>query len=270
MLLSQYDKAIEAFQRYVTYLEQQSPPHEWKKEDAEVYWRLANCMEALNDSTYLPRIVENYKRAVQLDATDERSVGGLALAYHKVGRYAEAAVEFEKLVVAHPNDARHLFNAALPYMQLENNEKAVELLLRTAQDDTTSGQSYRERAYKLSAPRLIKMQRIADAQTAYKWLVDREPDVCDHYQWLGFTYFANRNYSAALPHLKRAYRCFEQLNGGGCKHNDLRWWLAYAQYEGGDKEAAYDLCEKVVECTPDHKDARDLMNRIDEETIEEN
>jgi len=270
MLLGQYDKAIVSFQRYRQNLEQASPPHEWKKEDAEVFWRLANCLEALNDSTQMTQIIDNYQRAVQLDATDERSIAGLALAYHKVGRYAEAAVEFEKLVVAHPNESRHLFNASLPYMQLENNEKAVEYLLRAAQNDTTGDQAYRERAYKLAAPRLIKMQRIADAQTAYKWLVEKEPDVCDHYQWYGYTYFASRNYAAALPHLKRAYRCFEQLASGNCKHNELRWWLAYAQYEGGEKEAAYELCEKVVECTPDNRDARDLMNRIDEEIIEEN
>lgn len=269
MLLGQHAKAMESFERYKQHLEQ-DPQRERKKEDAEVYWRLAVCMEALEDTTLMPRIAENYRRAVQLDPADDRSVGGLALTYHKLGRYAEAAVEFEKLVVANPNDSRHLFNASLPYMQLENNEKAVEYLLRAAQNDTTASQGYRERGYKLAAPRLVKMQRLADAQTAYKWLVDREPSVCDHHQWLGYTYFAGRNYSAALPHLKRAYRCFEQLQSGGCKHNDLRWWLAFAQYEAGEKEPAYELCQQVVKCTPDHRDARDLMNRIDEETIEEN
>jgi tetratricopeptide (TPR) repeat protein len=194
----------------------------------------------------------------------------LALSLHKLGRYAEAAVEFEKLVVKHPDDARYLFNASLPYMQLENNEKAVEYLMRAAENDTTTAESYRERGYKLAGPRLIKMSRTSEAQKCYQWLIEQEPDVCDHRQWYAFTLFAAKNYTAAAPHLQRAYRCFEQLNKDACKHNELRWWLAFALYESGKKDASYELCEKVVECDSSNKDAQDLMNRIDEEIIEEN
>jgi tetratricopeptide (TPR) repeat protein len=270
MLLNEYSRAIESFALYRSKLEAQNPPHEWVAADAELFWRTAVCMEALQDSTLIPQIAENYRRAVQLDPDDERSIAGLALSNHKLGRYAEAAVEFEKLVVKHPNESRILFNASLPYMQLNNDEKAVEYLLRAAENDTTVSQTYRERGYKLAAPRLIKMQRIADAQKAYKWLIEREPNVCDHRQWYGFTLFSVKDYAGAAPQLQRAYKCFETLGGDACKYNELRWWLAFALYEAGEKDASYKLCEKVVECTPGNKDARDLMNRIDEEIIEEN
>lgn len=270
MLLGVNDKAIEAFTAYREKLEAQDPPHEWVPADAELFWRTAMCMEALEDTTLMPQIAENYRRAVQIDPTDERSIGGLALSNHKLGRYAEAAVEFEKLVVKHPTESRYLFNASLPYMQLNNNEKAVEYLVRAAENDTTQSLTYRERGYKLAAPRLIKMQRIAEAQAAYKWLIDREPDVCDHRQWYGFTLFSAKDYAGAAPHLRRAYKCFETMGGDACKYNELRWWLAYALYEAGEKDASYSLCEKVVECTPGNKDARDLMNRIDEEIVEQN
>ncbi len=270
MLLNQYQQAIDAFNSYKEKLEAQKPPHVWVKSDAELFWRTAVCMESLNDSTLLPQIAENYRRAVQLDPDDERSIGGLALADHKLGRFAEAAVEFEKLVVKHPDDSRFLFNASLPYMQLGNDEKAVEYLMRAAQDDTTASQTYRERGYKLAAPRLIKMKRMAEAQTAYKWLIEKEPDVCDHREWYGFTFFSEKKYTEAAPHLKRAYKCFESLGGNDCKYNELRWWLAYALYESGDKDGSYDLCGKVVKCDPSNKDAQDLMNRIDSEIIEEN
>jgi len=270
MLLGENQKAIDAFTAYRTALESQTPPHQWTKDDAELFWRTATCMEALNDTSYLPQIAENYKRAVQLDPTNERAIGGLALAYHKLGRYAEAAVEFEKLVVGHPEESRYLFNASLPYMQLENNEKAVEYLLRAAEADTSADQGYRERGYKLAAPRLIKMQRLAEAQRCYKWLINREPNVCDHYQWYGYTLFASKNFAAAAEPLRKAYRCFEQLGGKECGYNDIRWWLAYSLYEAGDKDGSYKLCEKVVECDPKNSDAQDLMNRIDEEIVEEN
>jgi tetratricopeptide (TPR) repeat protein len=270
MLLGRYEEAIDGFEAYRKLLENADPPHDWTKKDAELFWRTAMCMESVGDTTLLPKIVENYRRAVQLDPDDERSIGGLALALHKLGRYAEAAVEFEKLVVRHPNEARYLFNASLPYMQLNNNEKAVEYLMRAAEDDTTAAETYRERGYKLAGPRLIKMGRTAEARECYQWLVKREPDVCDHRQWYAFTFFAAKNYTAAAPHLQRAYRCFEQLDKDPCKHNELRWWLAFSLYESGDKDASYELCEKVVECDSSNKDAQDLMDRIDEETIEEN
>lgn len=270
MLLGEYDKAIASFNEYKKKLEAENLPHEWVKADAEVYWRTAVCMESLNDSTLLPQIAENYRRAVQIDPDDERSIGGLALADHKLGRFAEAAVEFEKLVVKHPNESRFLFNASLPYMQLGNDEKAVEYLMRAAENDTSASQTYRERGYKLAAPRLIKMQRMAEAQTAYKWLIDKEPDVCDHRQWYGFTLFSAKKYAEAAPQLRRAYKCFESQGGDQCKHNELRWWLAFALYSAGEKDASYDLCKIVVQCAPDNKDAKDLMNRIDDEIIEEN
>ena len=270
MLLGQYDKAIEAFTSYRKRLEAEQPPHAWVAADAELFWRTAMCMEAVKDSSLMPQIAENYRRAVELDPNDERSVGGLALTYHKLGRYAEAAVEYEKLVVRYPNDSRHLFNASLPYMQLDNNEKAVEYLLRAAEGDTTAGKVYMERGYKLAAPRLIKMQRLPEAQKCYRWLMDREPDVCDHRQWFGFTLFAAKDYAGAVPVLQRAYKCFESTREAPCKYNEVRWWLAYAMYESGDKDGSYKLCEKVVQCDSGHKDARDLMRLIDEQIIEKN
>ncbi|GAB4314440.1 MAG: hypothetical protein Kow0074_01450 [Candidatus Zixiibacteriota bacterium] len=270
MLLGEYQTAVEALQNYVSALESQQPPHEWTKDDAEIFWRLAVSMEQLNDTTYLPQIADSYRRAVELDPSNERAIGGLALTYHKLGRYAEAAVQFEKLVVSHPNDARHLFNASLPYMQLENNEKAVEYLMRAAEADTTADQSYRERGYKLAAPRLIKMQKLAQAQKAYRWLIQREPNVCDHYQWFGYTYFALKDWANAATQLQKAYNCIESLKENPCGYNELRWWLAYSLYETGKKDASYQLCEKVVECDAKMSDAQDLMNRIDDEIVEEN
>lgn len=270
MLLGQYDKAIEAFTGYRRTLDSMQPPHVYVAGDAELFWRTAMCMEALKDSSYEQQIADNYRRAVELDPNDERSIGGLALAYHKLGRYAEAAVEYEKLIVKHPTDSRNLFNASLPYMQLNNNEKAVEYLLRAAENDTTAGKVYEERGYKLAAPRLIKMMRTADAQKCYRWLMDREPEVCDHRQWYGFTLFAAKDYAGAVPVLQRAYKCFEATKEPACKFNELRWWLAYALYESGEKDASYKLCEKVVACDPGNKDAKDLMRLIDEQIIEKN
>ncbi len=270
MLLGEYETAVEALQAYVDTLESRDPPHEWTQDNAELFWRLAVSMEALRDTTYLPQIAENYARAVQLDPSNERAIGGLALTYHKLGRYAEAAVQFEKLVVSHPNEARYLFNASLPYMQLDNNEKAVEYLMRAAAADTTADQSYRERGYKLAAPRLIKMQEFARAREAYRWLINREPNVCDHHQWLGYTYFAQQDFANAATHLRKAYNCMSSLKENPCSINELRWWLAYSLYETGEKDPSYELCERVVECDAGMSDAQDLMDRIDEEIVEEN
>jgi tetratricopeptide (TPR) repeat protein len=175
-------------------------------------------------------------------------------------------------VQATPDDARVLFNASLPYLKMQNNGRAVELLMRAAELDTSAEASYRGRAYKISGPILINLGRAADAQRVYKWLVDREPGVCDHLQWYAFTFFSQKQYQTAIPHLKRAYDCFEKKTLGGCPQNELRWWLAYATYETAtadtQKDEAYKLCEQVIKCDPKHKDAKVLMDRIDEE-IEE-
>lgn len=268
MLLGNYEQAIDAFTRYRTAREAEDPPYVWTKSDAELFWRMANSMEALRDSTYWPQIADNYKRALELDPEDMRSMNAYPTVLHKLGRYTEAAVEFDKLVQRNTGDARTLFNASLPYLESGDNQKAVELLLRAAEADTSSDLGYRTRAYKLSGPRLIKMGRTTEAQRCYKWLVDREPDVCDHRQWYGFTLFSTKDYAAAVPHLQRAYKCNEQQGGDPCKYNELRWWLGYALYESGDKDGAYNHLEQVVKCSPSHADAKSLMARIDEEIVE--
>jgi len=268
MLLGRYQEAITAFAGYRQARESADPPQPWAAADAELFWRTAMCMEALKDSTLLLQIADNYRRAAELDPNDDRSIGGLALTLHKLGRYTEAAVEFEKLVVRHPNDARTLFNAALPYLQSDNNEKAVEYLMRSAASDTSAEATFRSKAYKLAGPRLIKMQHISEAQQAYKWLMDREPNVCENVQWYGFSYFSQKNYPAAVPALRRALKCFEASGDNPCRYNEPRWWLAYALYETGEKDESYKMCEKVIQCDPKYADAKKLMDRIDDEIVE--
>jgi tetratricopeptide (TPR) repeat protein len=268
MLLSNYQQAIDAFQKFRSAREAENPPYRWTKADAELFWRTANCMEALKDSSYWSQIADNYKRALELDPDDQRSLSAYATTLHKLARYAEAAVEFDKLVQKNTGDARTLFNASLPYLESDNNQKAVELLLKAADADTSADAGYRSRAYKLAGPRLIKMGRTAEAQKCYRWLVEREPDVCDHRQWYGFTLFSTKDYKAAVPHLQKAYKCNEQQGGNECKFNELRWWLGYALYEVGQKDDAYKLLEQVVKCSPSHADAKSLMARIDEEIVE--
>lgn len=271
-LLGNHQAAIDAFQKYRQLREAEAPPYLWTREDAELFSRMARSMEALKDSSLALQIAENYKRAGELNPEDPDIVGKQAMALHTAERYPEAAVEFEKLVQKSPDDPRVLFNASLPYLKMQNNGRAVELLMRAAELDTTSDAAYRGRAYKISGPILVNLGRLADAQKAYKWLMDHEPGVCDHLQWYAFTYFGQKQYQSAMPHLKRAYQCFESKTPNGCGHNELRWWLAYATYETAasdtQKDEAYKLCELVVKCKPDHKDAKTLMDRIDEE-IEE-
>lgn len=271
-LLGNHQAAIEAFQKYRELREAEVPPYQWTKEDADLFLQMAASMEALKDTSLAQQIAENRRRASDLDPENPTSISGLAMALYNAGRYPEAAVEFEKLVQISPSDARVLFNSSLPYLKMQNNARAVELLLKAAEFDTSADDSYRGKAYKISGPILVNLGRAAEAQKAYKWLMDHEPGVCDHLQWYGFTYFGQKQYQPAIPHLKRAYDCFEKKAPGGCGHNELRWWLAYATYETatGDtqKDESYQLCKQVIKCNPNHKDAKLLMDRIDEE-IEE-
>ena len=274
-LLNNHQAAIDAFVKYRQLREVENPPYQWKKEDAELFSQTAASMEALKDSSLSLQIAENYKRAVELNPDDTRSVSGQAMALYNGGRYPEAAVEFEKLVQSAPTDARVFFNASLPYLKMQNNDRAVELLLRAAEFDTSAEALYKGRAYKIVGPILIKLGRTTEAQKSYRWLVDREPDVCDHRQWYGFSLFSTKDYASALPHLKRAYECLKTKSECDKQANEVRWWYAYALYESAGenqakKDESYELCKLVVKCDPSNKDAKLLMDRIDEEIVEEN
>lgn len=267
-LLENHQAAIDAYTKYRQLREAENPPYQWTKADAELFSQTAASMEALKDSSLSLQIAENYKRAAELNPDDPQLVSKKAMAYYNADRYPEAAVEFEKLVQLSPNDARVFFNAALPYLKMQNNDRAVELLLKAAELDTAADASYRSRAYKIAGPILIKVGRTTEAQKCYRWLVDREPDVCDHRQWFGFSLFSTKDYAGALPHLKRAYDCLKSKSECDKQLNEVRWWYGYALYETGQKDESYKLLELVVKCAPGHADAKSLMARIDEEIVE--
>lgn len=267
-LLNNHQAAIDAYVKYRQLREVENPPYQWTKTDAELFSQTAASMEALKDSSLTMQIAENYKRAAELNPDDPQLVSKKAMAYYNAERYPEAAVEFEKLVQLSTTDARVFFNAALPYLKMQNNDRAVELLLKAAELDTSTDASYRGRAYKIAGPILIKVGRTTEAQKCYRWLVDREPDVCDHRQWFGFSLFSTKDYAGALPHLKRAYECLKAKPECDKQLNEVRWWYGYALYETGQKDESYKLLELVVKCSPGHADAKSLMARIDEEIVE--
>ena len=267
-LLNNHQAAIDAYTKYRQLREAETPPYQWKKEDGELFSQTAASMEALKDSSLALQIAENYKRAAELNPSDPQLVSKQAMALYSADRYPEAAVEFEKLVQAAPTDARVFFNASLPYLKMQNNDRAVELLMKAAELDTTSDASYKGRAYKIVGPILIKQGRTTEAQKCYRWLVDREPDICDHRQWYGFSLFSTKDYTGALPHLKRAYECLSTKSECDKQTNEVRWWYGYALYETGQKDDSYKLLELVVKCSPGHADAKSLMARIDDEIVE--
>lgn len=267
-LLNNHQAAIDAYKKYRQLREAETPPYQWTKEDAELFSQTAASMEALKDSSLALEIADNYKRAAELNPSDPQLVSKQAMALYTAERYPEAAVEFEKLVQVAPTDARVFFNASLPYLKMQNNDRAVELLLKAAELDTSSDASYRGRAYKIAGPILIKVGRTTEAQKCYRWLVEREPDVCDHRQWFGFSLFSTKDYAGALPHLKRAYDCLKTKSECDKQLNEVRWWYGYALYETGQKDESYKLLELVVKCSPGHADAKSLMARIDEEIVE--
>lgn len=267
-LLNNHQAAIDAYTKYRQLREAETPPYQWTKEDAELFSQTAASMEALKDSSLALQIADNYKRAAELNPSDPQLVSKQAMALYSADRYPEAAVEFEKLVQAAPTDARVFFNASLPYLKMQNNDRAVELLLKAAELDTSSDASYKTRAYKIVGPILIKVGRTTEAQKCYRWLVEREPDICDHRQWYGFSLFSTKDYASALPHLKRAYECLSTKSECDKQANEVRWWYGYALYETGKKDESYKLLELVVKCSPGHTDAKSLMARIDEEIVE--
>lgn len=267
-LLNNHQAAIDAYKKYRQLREAETPPYQWTKDDAELFSQTAASMEALKDSSLALEIAENYKKAAELNPSDPQLVSKQAMALYTAERYPEAAVEFEKLVQVAPTDARVFFNASLPYLKMQNNDRAVELLLKAAELDTSADASYRGRAYKIAGPILIKVGRTTEAQKCYRWLVEREPDVCDHRQWFGFSLFSTKDYAGALPHLKRAYDCLKAKSECDKQLNEVRWWYGYALYETGQKDESYTLLELVVKCSPGHADAKSLMARIDEEIVE--
>ncbi|MBN2458752.1 tetratricopeptide repeat protein [Candidatus Woesearchaeota archaeon] len=109
------------------------------KNDPEFYYMTGNAF-AIKDE-YWPA-VEQYKKALSLDPLNEKAMNNLAFMLNKLGKYAQAALELEKLIGINPENPSYHYDYAINLVleikktgqgKIEDIEKAIEELRKADQ-----------------------------------------------------------------------------------------------------------------------------------------
>jgi tetratricopeptide (TPR) repeat protein len=118
---------------------------------------------------------------------------------------------------------------------------------------------------------LYTMADCANGVKYFQRLLEVQPDNCDAKRSLGYAYFGGlctKNYGRAINYLKEAYQCISAA-GSSCDDVDLILWIAQAYHlravdlantdsaqSKSDYRNANEWYQKVIQCNPNHADAK--------------
>ncbi len=282
-VMERYEEAIGRFDQYEASLGQADTA------SAELYSRRGLCRYMMtrddsilaNDPQWLMLAVEDFKKAIERDSTDARSISlaGTLLNGSVLKRYEDAKWYFDRLTEMFPDEARYWYNAALPRLRLKQDVEALDFLLRAIATDTTVEGAVRKSAREIASPILLKAGQFAKARGFYEKMIAEEPNNCEHKKLYAYIYMAvaidepdetkaGAKWAAAIPHLKRAYNCMadKQLNPCETKMFEVTKWLAqaYMLQSASDRDSARPLIEQGLKCRPDDRDLKELERVISE------
>jgi predicted Zn-dependent protease len=280
-LLQRYPEALERFNQYEAGLtDADTASAEFYSRRGMVRYAMKNEDSTLvNDAAWLTKAVEDFKKAVELDSTDARSISmaGSLLSSEVLKQYEESLWYLDRLTVMFPEEPSYWFNAAIVRLRLKRDMEALEFLFQAMANDTTAEGLVKNKAREYASPILLTSGQYTRAREYYQGLIAQEPNNCEHKKWFAFTYYVaagaapegdemRQAYQRALPHLERAYECMKAHGQTPCQMNEIGKWLAqtYTQLPIPDWKEAGPLIEQGLKCSPNDSDFRELQ-RIDEE-----
>jgi tetratricopeptide (TPR) repeat protein len=180
-----------------------------------------------------------FKKAVELDASDAASYEHLARLYTRSGRLDEAVATYEEAIKMHPDDANlHHFLGVL-YQFGGNIEKAIERYEAAIKYAPDMAESKNNLAY-IYAEAEENLDRALDlAQDAKAAL----PDSANAADTLGWVLFKRGIPSAAISYLKEAEASSGEdvVTAGAIRHH-----LAQAYLADGEKEQAKETLQRAI------------------------
>jgi len=121
----EYKKAISIIGDYFTKTKGSSAQGTYRLLLKEAHFELAHCYEAIGR---VDQAIDEYRRAEEMDPSDDRIYNNLGINYLYLGNLGEAAVCFEKALALDPKNVMALNNLAFYYLQIGKFERAEDMI----------------------------------------------------------------------------------------------------------------------------------------------
>lgn len=195
--------------------------------------------------------VQNYERALQIDAANYEALNGLVTAYTAQKRVDLALARVDQALAAQPNNSSlHFLKAQVYGVRLPGVAKTEEEF----QHDVNNAEASLRRAieldqdniaaYKALAGLYVNMKQPERAIAEYQKVTERQPDAMT-FTMMGMVEYGRNNLDAAVEDYKRA---LELDSGSTIAANNLA--MLYADHGKGNLDEAVRLAQGAVQKNP--------------------
>ena len=148
---------------------------------------------------FIDNAIEDYKKAIEIDATASYAYYNLALEYKNKSMYNDALDLLEKANSLEPNNAQYLEEIGTCYNDMGNYEKSLEYYNKAITLNLNTALAYNNRGCTLS-----RMNRQDDAIRDYKKAIELDDKYPASYYNLALEYEKKSMYDDALKLLEKA------------------------------------------------------------------
>ncbi len=257
----QYEKAAEALQKHLQWVEQQDDDYRTVIRDVELYTLLGDSYYYRKPNDFATAIMY-YDKVIEIDSTNKRVLQNLGIANHALRNFGKAIHFYDKRIELGIDErsASVLKNAGSCALNIANRESGTDQDVDIDDIDALDGgmvaapveeyidpeADYYQVAvnyfdkYLEYVPDDAKYLELAGQTALYQLsdceqgvnffqkLLEVDPANCVAKRSLGYAYFGGvcpKNYSRALNYLTDAYQCVAK-ESGECGDVDLTLWIA--------------------------------------------
>ncbi|HEY2384700.1 MAG TPA: tetratricopeptide repeat protein [Terriglobia bacterium] len=220
------------------------------KEDAKhipSQFNLAVCRTKLGKTE---EAIGAYKQLLDQDGTIYEARINLGLLLDQTGKRAEAGEQFEKALALRPDDAQAELNLGMFYMRGDEDKKAYPHLIAALQKGVATPDLY----ILLSEAEHSRNDEVKSREYLTK-AAALDPGNTNIQRQLGISFFDEKNYAAAIPHL-------EQAVNGDPKDTDFLYMLGKSYEELKAYTQALPILQQVLQIKPDAVEAYATMGAI--------
>lgn len=272
--LHRYDEALAAYDRYENIRKAQLEKQPWGAPDADYFANRGLALRSKADSTAAGTgqdslyndAIESYRRALELDSTRANILGDLGIVLFNMKRYQEAIPIFERKIMMEPELTNGYLNLAYCYLQLKQYEKVLSTLDRLLAVDSCNAKAFEIGGYVAT----FELKNYSTARQWYSKQLACDGANCDAKMYTGYTYIVSNDTAQirkAIPILKDAYECRMAKGNSNCGDNTKQnaLWVAEGYLAIRDLEQAGRWSQKVLDCEPGHKRAKEIKKQAESE-----
>jgi tetratricopeptide (TPR) repeat protein len=223
--LRQFDDAI----KYASYLKRNNPSE-------KTAYILAKSFYSKED---LGNAIKYFEFASKEDPANAEIPYTVARAYADMFNYKAAITYFQKAIELKPNETRWIYEMALIYYAIPDDQNALKYMLEAADKGYKKDNEYMQNL----AVAYLNAGKVDEGIAILKEMLQRRPSDINILNSLAEAYYDAKRYDDAI-------NFFDELLKIDTKNAEALYMIGMSFQKKGEKEKGIALCDKAIEMNP--------------------